>query len=597
MNSEVQTPRQRLPLADALPTRPTSRARADPGAGAERPRIALVGVEYEENLSLRYLAAAVEAAGFAAVVVPFGPEAVLAVLASAAIVCGISVPFQHRAGELLGFADALRAAGFTGHVVVGGHFATFEYANILRDHTAIDSVARHEGEHTLVELAELVRDEAPVGAVAGLIVRGADGIVVGPKRPLGKLDDLPFPVRPAEPQEVLGVLGTPLIGSRGCYADCSFCCIYAYAENAAGARYRLRSVENVVGEMKEEYTRRGVRLFVFHDDNFFLPSLAKNLERYRRLRDLLRAEGMTDVGLVIKCRPDDVEPELFALLQEMGMIRAYVGIETNSDEGIVSLNRRISPADNARALGVLRDLEVYCSFNVLIFDPEATLDGIARNVDFMESVVDTPFNFCRAEVYAGTPLQKILARDGRLHGDYKAWGYEARSPGVELLFRITTTAFRARNFAPEGVSNVHMALRFDGEVLRRFHPHAWDRALHARLVDLSRRIGEDYVARLREALAFASQVNPADGPGVKAFALALSRHVGRADLAFLGEIRALYREMHGRVARGGPRPAGPFGGAMPVWAAETLRLGTSLGQNLSTERLPEPPPTTAFPAR
>ncbi len=556
--------------------------------GTEQPCIALVGVEYEENLSLRYLAAAAAAAGFAAVIVPLGPEAIGAVLAAEALVCGISVPFQHRAAELLAFAGALRAAGFEGHVVVGGHFATFEHANILRDHAAVDSVARHEGEDTLVELARLVRDGAPVGAIAGLVVRAPGGVAVGPKRPLGKLDDLPFPVRPPAPQEVLGVPGTPLLGSRGCYADCSFCCIHAYADSAAGPRYRQRSVESVVREMKEEHARRAVRLFVFHDDNFFLPSLAKNLERCRRLRDLLRAEGMTDVGLVIKCRPDDVDPELFALLQEMGMIRAYVGIETSSDEGIVSLNRRIEAEDNARALRVLRELGVYCSFNVLLFDPEATLAGVAKNVDFMESVVDTPFNFCRAEVYAGTPLQRILAAEGRLRGDYLAWGYEARSPRVELLFRVTTTAFRARNFALEGVANLHMALRFDGEVLRRFHPHAWDPGLGGRLVALSRRIGQDYVARLREALAFVSGVDLEDARGVKAFTLDLARRVGREDLAFSVAMRALYGEMRERIAGGGALAARPFGGAMPVWAAETFRLGTSLGRDLSTERLPEP---------
>ena len=59
---------------------------------------------------------------------------------------------------------------------------------------------------------------------------------------------------------------------------------------------------------------------------------------------------MTDIALVIKCRPNDVTPELFALLKSMGLLRAYVGIETNSDEGIVSLNRRITSDDNRRAL-------------------------------------------------------------------------------------------------------------------------------------------------------------------------------------------------------------------------------------------------------
>ena len=47
-------------------------------------------------------------------------------------------------------------------------------------------------------------------------------------------------------------------------------------------------------------------------------------------------EGLDDIALAIKCRPNDIDPELFRLLKVMGVIRAYVGIETNSNEGIVS---------------------------------------------------------------------------------------------------------------------------------------------------------------------------------------------------------------------------------------------------------------------
>src|SRR5262249_57810824 len=145
-----------------------------------------------------------------------------------------------------------------------------------------------------------------------------------------------------EPHDVLGVPTAPIVGSRGCYADCSFCCIFAYAESARGPRYRRRSPEDIVGEMKREREQRGVRLFIFHDDNFFLPHLPTNIERYRRLRELLHREGLADVAFVIKCRPNDVDPELFRLLKEMVVIRAYVGIETNSVEGIVRLHRPVT---------------------------------------------------------------------------------------------------------------------------------------------------------------------------------------------------------------------------------------------------------------
>src|ERR1043166_1532141 len=260
--------------------------------------------------------------------------------------------------------------------------------------------------------------------------------------------------------------------------------------------------------MRREYVERGVRLFVFHDDNFFVPAVAKNVERYRLLRELLDGAGMRDIGLVIKCRPNDVDPELFRQLKAMGMIRAYVGIETNSDEGVVSLNRRITPEDNRRALTVFRGLDIYYSYNVLILGPEATLDGVRRNLDFMEEFGDVPFNFCRAEVYAGTPLREILEHQGRLKGDYFAWGYEMREPRVEVLFRIAMTAFAGRNFKHDGVANLNLGVRFDNEVMRRFFPECWHAGWQARLVGFSRAVADDSVTRMREALAF---VTEADG--------------------------------------------------------------------------------------
>ncbi len=563
---------------------------------ATAPAVVLVGAEHDENLSLRYLAAAVERAGFRAELIAFDePERAGDVVARVAtldpLIVGISVPFQSSAREALGLASALRAAGVRGHITIGGHFATFEYENILRDFPAIDSVVRHEGERTLAELCGRVWDGVSPAGIAGTVVREDGRIVDGGKRRLPRLDELPFPDRRGHPHRVLGVPVAPLVGSRGCYGDCSFCCIYAYSENADGARYRRRSPESIAGEMRREHEERGIRLFVFNDDNFIVPSLRQNLERCARLQALLHAAGLDDIALVVKCRPTDVHPELFTLLKEMGLIRAYVGIETNSGEGIVSLNRRVSSEDNRRALEVLHALDVYASFNVLIFDPEATLAGVAANLDFMEEQRDFPFNFCRAEVYAGTPLKAMLERQGRLWGDYFAWGYALRDPRVEVLFRIATTAFGARNFKADGVANLNMGLRFDGEVARRFHPGSWDAPWQARLLDFSRRVGGDSVAHLRRALEFVTAADIRDHSSVKAFTLELARAVGASDLAFVRECKALRRELERRVGPGRASAIGAAAGAgAPPWAAESERLAGSTGRALSTEVLPAPAP-------
>ena len=559
------------------------------------PRIALIGSEYEENLSLRYLAAAVAEDGVESVLIPFNDAAHLErvvdeVRAADPFLVGISIPFQLRAPESLALARRLREAGSRAHITLGGHFATFEYEHILAHNPAVDSVVRHEGELTLRELCgRLLRGEA-LAPLDGAVVRAPRGVVDGGKRRLPPLDELPFPDRRGAPREVMGVAVSPIVGSRGCYADCSFCCIYAWAENADGARYRRRSVERIAEEMRREYVERGVRLFVFHDDNFFVPSREQNLRRYARLKALLDEAGMTDdIALVIKCRPNDVTPELFALLKSMGLLRAYVGIETNSDEGIVSLNRRITSDDNRRALETFRALDVYHTFNVLIFDPEATLEGVERNIEFIEAYAEVPSNFCRAEVYAGTPLKAILERDGRLDGDYLAWNYRMREPRVEVLFRIAVTAFARRNFAHDGVANLNMGIRGDNELMRRFYPAAWDAAWQARLLDYSRRVARDSMRALRDALDFVRGGDVRDAERVKAFTVALARRVARADLAFVAECQALRRELEARVRE---RAGGVLGRPAVLegapWAAETARLGSSVGLEVSTEVLPRP---------
>src|SRR4051794_5844383 len=113
-----------------------------------KPVVALVGAEYEENLSLRYLSATVAGAGFATETVAFNDDearsdVVRQVLACDPLVVGVSVPFQVRARELLAVTGDLRRAGYGGHICVGGHFATFEYENLLADYPSIDSIVRH----------------------------------------------------------------------------------------------------------------------------------------------------------------------------------------------------------------------------------------------------------------------------------------------------------------------------------------------------------------------------------------------------------------------------------------------------------------------
>ena len=119
-----------------------------------------------------------------------------------------------------------------------------------------------------------------------------------------------------------------------------------------------------------------------------------------------------------------------------------------------------------------------------------------------------------------------------------------------------------------------MGIRFDNEVMRFFYPAAWDGEWQGRLLELSRDVGLHSVREMRRALAFVRAADPYDQEAIKGFTLELAREIARADLALIGRIKALRREMVARIqATGGPTSHPAAGHAALPWAAESARLG------------------------
>jgi radical SAM superfamily enzyme YgiQ (UPF0313 family) len=120
----------------------------------------------------------------------------------------------------------------------------------------------------------------------------------------------------------------------------AFCSINAWYQMAAAARFRVRTIENIVAEMKELYFDHGVRIFNFQDDNFFLPNPQKAAARFRLLRERLEEEGVRGIACAVKCRPDSVTEDALAELDQIGLFRVFLASENASQEGLNHLNPR-----------------------------------------------------------------------------------------------------------------------------------------------------------------------------------------------------------------------------------------------------------------
>ena len=203
--------------------------------------------------------------------------------------------------------------------------------------------------------------------------------------------------------------------------------------------------------METLYHRFGVRFFVFNDDEWFPPGKA----RYARMDELeARTEAaQARVIMSIKCRADDVDEDLFRRLLDLGVVRAYVGVESGSDHSLRTLNKHTTVAQNRRALEMLHRVGMLADFGLIFFDPDSTVEDVRANLDFFREMGgegQAPLSFGRMEVYAGTPILDRLQREGRLTGNYMAWNYTIADPRVEMLFRLMIATMRHRHYDNSG---------------------------------------------------------------------------------------------------------------------------------------------------
>jgi radical SAM superfamily enzyme YgiQ (UPF0313 family) len=519
-------------------------------------RVVLVGADFEENLGVGMVAAAALEAGHEVVVVPFDHVDDLEATAHRTLaqrpdVVGLSIQFQHRADDFLALSRRLRRAGFAGHVTCGGQFPTLAWRDLLADDHGVDSVALHEAERSFVELLAALSAGGDLRAVAGLAVSDETGT---PLRTAGRalvddLDGLPFVHRYRPHARHCGVPFIPLMGGRGCWGACTYCAITSFYRDArahgGGKTLRHRSPGDIATEMALlAHGAGGSAVFCFHDDNFLMPRPRDSLARVRAIRDGLDGYDLGRIGMIGKCRPDSMTPSLARALRELGVLRLYVGVENASQNGSDHLNRRNQTRCVSEALAACRDAGIFVCYNLLLFEPDATLDDVRENVAFIRDHSRHPVNFCRAEPYCGTPLQRDLRARDNLGGSYLGYTYRIEDARTELLFRVCAAAFRQRNFDPAGVANRSMGLGYSLELIEHFYddPRGVRPALRRRVNGLTRDIALETAGFLETAIAMVE--DGGDDPDlVTRHAARLGLQIATADRERHAELDALYADL------------------------------------------------------
>ncbi len=301
-------------------------------------------------------------------------------------------------------ADELRRRGVP--VIIGGSHVTFMAHEALQH---ADYVARGEGGETLMlELIEALAGKRDLESIRGLSFLRDGEPVDNPRRePTADLDTLPFPALDL----IHGherITQTPIMTSWGCPFDCRFCSVTAMF----GKKYRFRSAENIIAEIK---LRKPKKIF-FYDDN-----LAANRGRLKRLLEMMIEQDLV-VHWSAQMRIDVAkDPELLELMAKSGCWNVFLGLESVNQATLDDYHKSQTVEE---IMATLHQYGISSHGMFVLGADEDGPDAVRNTVDFcLKHRVDTVMLNILTPL-PGTPLFNDLDSAGRIF-DKRWYLYDA----------------------------------------------------------------------------------------------------------------------------------------------------------------------------
>lgn len=149
-----------------------------------------------------------------------------------------------------------------------------------------------------------------------------------------------------------------------------------------------------------------------------------------------------------------------------------MGIESGTQCGLDAIGRKQTVAEAERALTLCEELDLSSQYTLITFHPEATPESMLEDLAFARRHLAHPLNYCRAEVYAGTPLEKRLLDSGRAIGDFMGRVYRYSDPRVEQVWDLGKDLFAGRCWGQDEVLGQAIRLDHQVTVLRHFYEGA-----------------------------------------------------------------------------------------------------------------------------
>ncbi|MHA1679900.1 MAG: B12-binding domain-containing radical SAM protein [Promethearchaeota archaeon] len=273
-----------------------------------------------------------------------------------------------------------------------------------------------EGEQTFPELLDHLEASKPLDPIAGIIYKkGRKLIRTGPRPPLKKIDQIPFPARELLKNNKYKSLisrrspVTIQFTSRGCPFHCTFCSKPSYW-NA----WRFHSPVYVVDEM-EHLLSLGIKETMIYDDVF-----TSNRKRVIEIcKEILRRE--LDISWNIRTRVDLVDERTLKWLHHAGCYRISFGVESGDPKMLLNYKKEINLKKVKNAFDLTRAAGMERLAYFMIGGPGETKRSIEHSIQVMRLIDPDYIHVTHVVPYPKTELFRMAVE--QYHTDPEIWNH------------------------------------------------------------------------------------------------------------------------------------------------------------------------------
>lgn len=278
--------------------------------------------------------------------------------------------------------------------------------------------------------------------IPGIMFKNEDGLIeyTVPREPIADLDTLPFP-----DYEAMGLPELlehtpcsyiydhfdyprpyPILASRSCPFTCTFCF------HTLGGKYRQRSIDNIMQEVRFAVEKYRINLFFFYDD-LFSSNECRAIQFCKRFRDYV-ATVPYEIKFIVELRVDVITPSLLSALKLAGCDTVCLGLESFSQPVLDSMRKHITPQQIQDALELITAAGMTPVGNFIFGDTAETLETAEETLEFFRNRQDILHGVRVAFIipFQGSKIYKDRCTrnvDEEMFAEYRArYGYDYHEP-------------------------------------------------------------------------------------------------------------------------------------------------------------------------